>query len=334
MKDNFITKEKSQVLYGIGICLMVYHHLFAFPERINSSYIMLLDFGFLHVGTMLSYFGKICVALYAFLSGYALTLRIDESSSIKNIFLNILKRLKKFYSTYFIIIAIFVPLGLFLGKINFNFIELIKNMSGISSSYNAEWWYVKQYVLMLLCYPFIIKFINIIDKNRMKYGLYIILYICSTIFIYYSQNVFYSYLLCFFTGILVCYEKIFIKINKLRINPFIALLLLAFVFLVRTLFLYSNFYDYLIIVPFIYGLLKLSDLSIFMLTLNKILKFIGKYSKYIYYTHTFFIYYYFQNLIYISKFSIVIFMWTLSICIAVAMILMYIDKNIVFIRKR
>lgn len=32
-----MTKRHSQMLYGIAIMLMLYHHLFAFPERMGGT---------------------------------------------------------------------------------------------------------------------------------------------------------------------------------------------------------------------------------------------------------------------------------------------------------
>lgn len=334
MRDNYITKDKSQLLYGIGIFLMVYHHLFAFPERISVPYVMLFDFSFLGIETMISYFGKFCVALYAFLSGYVLTLRIDDNKNIKDIFLIVLKQLRKFYITYFIIIFTFIPLGIVLGKIDFNIVELIKNMIGISCSYNAEWWYVKQYVLMLLCFPFITKSIKLINKTKIKYIIYLIFYFISTVYISYTQNAFYSYLLCFIMGAIVNHEMLLNKIDKLNIHSVISLITLMIVFVVRILFLGSNLYDYVIVVPFVYSTLSFLNISILKNTINRILMFVGQYSKYIYYIHTFFIYYYFQSIIYIPKYSILIFVWILSICVILSRGLCYIEKGIINFEKR
>lgn len=334
MRDNYITKDKSQLLYGVGIFLMVYHHLFAFPERIHVPYVMLFDFSFLGIETMISYFGKFCVALYAFLSGYVLTLRVDGTKNIKDVFLIVLKQLRKFYITYFITIFTFIPLGIILGKLDFKIIEFVKNMIGISCTYNAEWWYVKQYVLMLLCFPFIIKCMSYIGRTKMKYMFYMLFYIVSTIYITYTQSGFYSYLLCFITGAIVNYEMLLNRIDKLKIHPIISLIILMIVFIIRTLFLGSNLYDYVIIVPFVYATLSFLNIEILKNTINKLLMFIGQYSKYIYYIHTFFIYYYFQSITFIPKYSILIFIWTLGICVIVSYILNRIEKGILNLRKR
>ena len=73
---SFISKEESKLLQGIAVCLMVFHHLFAFPERIAVPFSFVLNFSFLNIETLISYFGRICVALCAFNSG------IDRPDSI------------------------------------------------------------------------------------------------------------------------------------------------------------------------------------------------------------------------------------------------------------
>lgn len=54
------TKANSVEMYGIAILLMVFHHLF--KSYIGPSAIQTI-----------AYFGKICVAIFAFISGYALS---------------------------------------------------------------------------------------------------------------------------------------------------------------------------------------------------------------------------------------------------------------------
>ena len=52
-----------------------------------------------------------------------------------------------------------------------------------------------------------------------------------------------------------------------------------------------------------------------------LLKFIGKYSTYIWLTHTFFGYYYFQKLTFFPEYSWLIFLWCLVLSIVTGMVL-------------
>lgn len=59
------------MLQGFAVSLMVWHHLFGFPERVNVPYILVFDSLF-HIETLASYFGRICIAVFAFCSGYGM----------------------------------------------------------------------------------------------------------------------------------------------------------------------------------------------------------------------------------------------------------------------
>lgn len=65
-KGKFLSRKESSIIQGIAVMLMVYHHLFGFPDRIVSEYVIVSDLSFLHIGTILSYFGRICISIFAF----------------------------------------------------------------------------------------------------------------------------------------------------------------------------------------------------------------------------------------------------------------------------
>ena len=133
-KKVVLTKEKSNIIYGIAACLMVFHHLFAFPERIPNTYVAVLDFNFLHVETMIAYFGKICISLYAFISGYGLT---QKAKHVSSVFLMIKNQIEKFYIHYWMVFVIFVPYGIVKSIYEINIGKLLGNFIGWYCTYNA-----------------------------------------------------------------------------------------------------------------------------------------------------------------------------------------------------
>lgn len=78
IKGQYISKNESIIIQSIAVMLMVFHHLFGFPERINSDYIIISDFSFLHIGTILSYFGRICIGIFAFNFGYGIYKKLNS----------------------------------------------------------------------------------------------------------------------------------------------------------------------------------------------------------------------------------------------------------------
>ena len=55
-KGEFISKSDAVIIQSVAVMLMVWHHLFGFPDRINVPYMLLFD-SFFHIETILSYFG-------------------------------------------------------------------------------------------------------------------------------------------------------------------------------------------------------------------------------------------------------------------------------------
>ena len=65
------TKRDTKFIKGVAICLMLYHHLFAFPERVTEGvFISLWSFNDTNLSVCLGAFGRICVPLFTLMSGY------------------------------------------------------------------------------------------------------------------------------------------------------------------------------------------------------------------------------------------------------------------------
>jgi peptidoglycan/LPS O-acetylase OafA/YrhL len=151
--DYHLSINDTFLIKGIAICLMLWHHLF----YLNPEY-----------GTFvfqLGLLGKVCVALFLFVSAYGLTIqygKTDDKSALA-IFQFQAKRFVKFYANYWFIFCVFVPLGVFLfGRSlqeaygNTNIIKsLLFDFIGINGfqSYNATWWFNQ----LIICTIFIIK---------------------------------------------------------------------------------------------------------------------------------------------------------------------------------
>ena len=78
---------------------MLIHHLFAYPDRLNYSYI-----GFLGIERHIGEFGKICVAMFLFLSGFGVYYSLHNSTSIKESFKKCINKMKLIYDIAKVII--------------------------------------------------------------------------------------------------------------------------------------------------------------------------------------------------------------------------------------
>lgn len=329
--ERFISITHSIELYGIAILLMICHHMFGFPERINGTYITF----FMHKGTpvitILAGGCKICVAMYAFLSGYGMITKIGTTNPIaviKKGYQVIFQHLKKFYMVYWLIFAIFIGYGFLTGRRAFQAKEFFYNLLGIAHSYNEEWWYVWQYVRMLLLFPLfacvIVCFSEKIKKGRYVLWLVLVLLLEVAAVLTSLMTPFWVYTFCFFNGMIISYGKVDVCLYRMAAHPVIAVLigtvLSCAVFLARLTIAGGGQYDFIVGPVFIYGML-LFLYGGWADSLKKSLKVLGHYSIYMWLTHTFFIYYYFQYIMLKGKYAFVIFPVTVAVDLGLSIFL-------------
>jgi len=160
MDEQGITKKQSAMIQGFAILLMLYHHFFLAPEAYGDS------LSFFHIGRVskLAWFGKICVGMFAFVSGYGMcrVLQKKKSAYKKEIgFFSLLASeyllvLKQIFSLLIRVWLIFVVFMFFVfktgGKV-FEPTQYFRNFFFLETSYNGALWYVEQYVKMMLLLP-------------------------------------------------------------------------------------------------------------------------------------------------------------------------------------
>lgn len=148
----------TNILKGIAICAMLIHHIYGCPPDGYGPFGPVLSF--------LGVLGKCCVAIFLFCSGYGLAVKYSRESShtLKTSTKFVLHRLLKFYSNYWFIFLIFVPLGVFVFDIPLSarygeHVNMVKRVAydllGIQgfNSYNITWWFNKLIILLYLAFP-------------------------------------------------------------------------------------------------------------------------------------------------------------------------------------
>lgn len=72
MNDNILDQKISRYIKAIAIIMMVIHHFFAFPDRWLESNLFITGgyIGGKPVEQMLGEMCKLCVCIFAFISGY------------------------------------------------------------------------------------------------------------------------------------------------------------------------------------------------------------------------------------------------------------------------
>lgn len=309
--DECITRDKSLYIKAFAIILMLVHHLFTFPERLPAGrYISLFSFQGLTVEQFVGGFGKVCVCIFLFLSGYGLYISYYQKEiTIKSV----IQRILKFYIQFWIVFIVFIPLGILLDKIPFNLKEILLNALGIISTLNGEWWFIYLYVLLVLLFPVLLKLVKHVN-GRLIFSASLVLVLVSNYINDYYLKQFLIYQVYFVMGLLVCRYSIFnhlylllqkikgmqwITLGILLCSPIIYLILLKIPLIHHFTFVMVTF-----ILVYCIAQLPLD---------NRLLKWIGKSSTNIWLTHSFFCYYYFKEFIYAPRYSILIVIWLLFI---------------------
>ena len=321
------TREKTNTAKGVAIFLMFVHHLYAFGNRFlnGNSYIPLIPF--FNTEFYLGQVGSICVSMFLFLSGYGLFLgwRRSQQSSIRYS----LAKLKDFYLTYWLYFVIFVPLGFIFFKdrtfwnsdqlrYSGGAITFLLNFVGWSSTYNGEWWFVRVFIIILLfLFPLYIK---LADKNiiSMIFISFILLLLGLKVDPWEALG-FLLWQASFALGV-ICAKLKFFSIRPIQYLDNIGwvwvmlCLLLCFTICLIFRLRFGGFgvkYDFLIVALFIYFSVRATAI----VNLDKVFTYLGQYSFPLWLVHSFFCYYYFQDIVYFPKWSpfVFILLTTLSL---------------------
>lgn len=160
MENRIYTKRISTLLSAVAVLMMIWHHLFNFKSWLPSDlgwHYWFGDFGKWATENLAQY-GRMCIVIFAFMSGYALWIRKDTYSTISRR----LSRLGQFLLGYWIVCILFLILGYICGDklpepsdICLNFIGLL---NGPLQRVNVPFaWYVMYYIEFIILSPLLIR---------------------------------------------------------------------------------------------------------------------------------------------------------------------------------
>ena len=157
--DYRISLDETWIIKAIAIIAMLEHHLFYEHTEFGSTIV--------NIGMI----GKICVALFVFLSGYGMTISFPQNvkgklNSTKTFLFTLCKRYAKFYLNYWFVFFIFVPIGIFCfgrpleaaygenADLTKSFINDIFGQQSFYS-YNITWWFNAIILALWILFPFL-----------------------------------------------------------------------------------------------------------------------------------------------------------------------------------
>lgn len=170
MKAFVITKDESNMIKGIAIILMMIHHFWSSMQPIPVK-IVVMGGQISNIELMIGSMCKICVSLFAFLTGWVLYLNPKFKSYSYNF-----RKAKSFILNYWIAELIFIIVGfMFCLKLP-SFSILLANLFGFETGayeimgydyVNVTFaWYVRFYLFLLLSFPILLRCLNLASKVR------------------------------------------------------------------------------------------------------------------------------------------------------------------------
>lgn len=258
---DVFNKIDTKRLKGVAILLMLFYHLYAFPSRINYEYISCTSFIDMNIELLIAPFGKMCIYIFLFLSGYGICKKFDNR---KVTFRAVFNQLRGLYINYWSVFIIFVSIGFLFFNWKFDIVNFILNFIGISCSFNGEWWFLRLYLYLILSFPLLKKFFpnSCFNFIFLFFDFFILGYIINWVFNFLSveKTVFYSEIILFlthqiyfYTGYFFSKFDIFQKINKNKIFNSMSFIFFILVLIIFRILIKTNILDFVIVPILIVG---------------------------------------------------------------------------------
>ena len=336
--DGEFTKEHTFITKGVLVILLLIHHVF-FEDNIALYHINTMISDPVLIGKIVS-FGKICIAGFAFITAYGMTLtyKRTEDSDIRVLFSLSIRRLIKLVSGVAIVyvLAVFYKRFVMVESIRdlyisgsgsretrkvilYMFLDMIgmANYTGIPTI-NVTWWYLSYSILLIITMPFLYFL-----YKKFRYALIPAACLLPTAVM--TSKVSYSELFSIAViGIAFAYEGWFVSEQDWRgritkIIVCIAGLYLTFVLATDVGMAYGYMLSFFIPYTVFHVIGHIP-------VIRTILAFIGKNATNIFLTHTFVYYYFYTDFIYSFQDSWRILGILLGISLCISLVLELIKK--------
>lgn len=339
------TKQDTNRIKGIAILMMLMHHCFVGAYMYDGYNISFWPFSENFINNF-SWYGKLCVSMFAFCSGYGLYKSFQNQSSISAWIRSRMWSVYKNYWLIFVVSAIIsllisgLPLiayyqnGIFIGHFN-----LLMDFMGLSSflgtpSLNGAWWYLSVLISTILLMPIFVTCLN--KFHYWSFGLIIILpRILGVTF--QGNNAPWSFMFITLLGVCFAMFNLFERISNLQIISKSSMLndglyfiigcaFVAWSYIIYTTLPVETFYEINYgIVPLIL-IIFLWHSVIHIPFIETVLEKIGKRSGDIFYTHIFFRSFYATDFIFNQKHFLISIVVLLTLSIMASIVLDIIRK--------
>lgn len=356
MKNKLFDKKNTLLLHGIAILMMIYHHLFVSGNNwfVNEGKSLFDGLNFISIGKAdtfqmtVAWFCKICVAVFAFTSGYGMFIQLSgKNQDLKSMYRYCAKRLWAFYRQYLLCFLFFTGCEFLTGNNNgfdYSLSNYLLNLLGLRSTFNATWWYVSVYYCMILSSPIIYSvLIGKIEKKNLYLMIASLILLVALYFGYafiikdfehyfiifknLAQSALVVYMIIFAEG-MACARFSILEYLAEKLNQFSAFLILILTFVLRSLVIRipgDSVFDIIFIVPFV---LSVSCLFSYSNYLSKLYIFIGRFSSYLWYSHPYFYAFLFFGLVMRSDMSLLVYLQVVVYSLFASVIFDFVEKNL------
>ena len=202
-------KNVTNQMKAMAMMLMLAHHAWK-VDGLESHYDGISSY--MGILLQLGLFGKICVGIFLFLSGYGLVLTTSFSGGY-----SVFNRLKKTLPPFWFVILFYAPCLFLAGAVTLP--EVMTDAILITRNMDGSWWFMQTYVIFLICFPL---FLRTLEHKKMwipllVLGLTVMQHAASWVRTYSDDlhNVLYYFPL-FYVGMLAAKYSIFDWIERRR----------------------------------------------------------------------------------------------------------------------
>ena len=343
--NKTFTKEDTLLVKGIVILFMLFYHLFETYERVDSLgviYAPLSEDIFL----MISGFGNICVAVFAFLSAYGISKKLIslEGANLRSWYKVSVKRYLKLLVGFICIYASVTLLWFY----KFDYVKLYGKgwqgaLCGILDALGMAqvagtptlcetWWYMEIAILIIFITPILLKVV----KSMGNYSIIVGVLLPLIVELPFDFKRYYFVILL---GVVAANEEWFEKADFDRIpkwaRTLIGLVIFAALVIIRqNYFVYTNFVYLLDGAIAVFFAWFIKELCGEIPGVKQALSFLGKHSMNIYFIHSFIYMIIYQEFIYSFRYAGLIFMVLLAICLVYSVCLEGIKKSVIRLWKK
>lgn len=338
--DNYFTKGHTQIVKGCAVFFMLIHHLFYFPERLQEgvTYISVMNLWGRTLEYELGRFGEICVDMFILLSGYGMyQLYLKRDKTLHFLSCRIFRVLR----IYWFLLAVNLLLGIVIRyPRQWNLKEFIDNIFVVSCSYNGECWFLTPWLVLMVAFPL---FVWVLERKLWDnvWCSLILLFTLSAVtrtvwprivklpiladfeqthycmMFSSALNLLPSFLCGYLAAKFRWLDKVMKRVSNVWLQKVAGLVLLLGVFYYRRM--QDEMWDYILVFFVIAACTMLVN---GIKPLEKALGALGGLTTFVWMSHSWWCYYYFQRVIYAPKYSILIVLLQTVVSCLTAFVLM------------